>query len=169
MSATDKATRKPAVQAPDLEAVLCGYAAVHERLLAAAADQRAALARADAAALAECTRRQQEGAADIQRLDAQRRRLTGTGRTAPTLTQLAAGLQEPDRSRLSALGERVRALVEKVNQEHRLLRSVASTLCGHVDALVRQVAVALTPSGTYTRRGIVAPGAASACGIDLRR
>src|SRR5688572_29440166 len=156
--------------AAELEALLLAYESVQERLLSVAAEQRQALSQADAQALARCAEQHEEAANELRRLDLARKRLAGPAGRSPTrLTDLTTRLAEPDRSRLRLLGERVRTLTERVATEQRVLRSVTATVSGHVDALVRQVARALAPAGTYTRLGAIATGPTLARGLDLRR
>lgn len=163
---------RPGPLAAEIEALLLACECVQERLLGIAADHRRALSRADAAGLAQCAALHEAAAEELRRLEADRRRLIGpapAGRPSPKLTDLAARLDEPDRGRIGLIAERVRVLTERVAAEQRILRTVTAAVSGHLDALVRQVARALAPSGTYTRQGAIATGPTVARGLDLRR
>jgi hypothetical protein len=153
-----------------LEALLRELAAVQTELLALAGEHRAAIARADTGAIADCVQRQAALLDRSRVADLQRRALVeawAPRERGVTLTDLAGRVEEPARTRLLALGGQVRGLVERLARENRVVRAATEALMAHMDGLVRQVARRLSQSGTYSRRGIDT-GTPLAAGLDLR-
>lgn len=144
----------------------------HETLLGAAVSHRAAIARADAAAMGESADRQAGELARIAALDHRRRQLSAPfatrdhGAKGPTIRDLAANLDEPERSGVIERADRLRGLVERVRREHGTVRAAAESLVAHMEGLMRQVARRLSHAGTYGPGGVVGPDRVVS-GIDL--
>jgi FlgN protein len=145
---------------------------IHERLLEVTRRHRAAVRAADGAAVASCVREQRELVAMIGQLDDERRgliaqMLPGVPAREVTLTRLSGMFPHPLRGRLEGSAARLRGLIEAISQENKAVALATGTLMGHMDALVRQIASALSQSGTYGRCGSVRAEAHVACGIDV--
>jgi hypothetical protein len=155
---------------PQLESLLRELASVQTALLALSAEHRAAISRADADTIQSSVTRQAQLLDRARAAETRRKALVEVW--APrerrvTLTDLAARVEEPARARLLALGAQVRAMVERLARENRVVRIATESLMAHMDGLVRQVARRLSQSGTYSRRGGFDPGAPIPAGIDL--
>jgi hypothetical protein len=172
-----RTTTNPKIAAPgpglsaELESLLRDLAAQQSELLALTVEHRAAIVRADPAAIASCVQRQAALFGRARAAEQRRRALVDAW--APrergiTLTDLASRVEEPARARLLALGGQVRALVERLARENRVVRAATESLMAHMDGLVRQVARRLSQSGTYSRRGGIDTGAPLVAGIDFR-
>jgi hypothetical protein len=177
--AEPRAPRKPDALAVELEDVLRRLTAEHERLSATSKRRRQAIARADAAAMGACMTEESEIAARIAAVEGQReslvqRAIARFGRPAdapadwrPTLSWIAARLEEPDASRLAALAGALRELIERLRAERQAVRDAADALAGHMRGLIRAVEHRLSHSGAYGRRGVVAAGPAVFSALDL--
>lgn len=93
--------------------------------------------------------------------------LARAGGTA-TLSELAAHLAEPERTRVGTLAGQVRARVEEVHRESASLRSAARSLAAHMEGLMRHVGRQLTGGGVYSPRGQVTGGGSLAVALDLK-
>jgi len=144
----------------------------HEALLDAAVSHRSAISRADAAAMNESGDRQAAELARIASLDQRRRQLAApfatreSGPKGPTVRDLAAHLDEAERSAVIERSDRLRELVERVQREHGTVRAAAESLVAHMEGLMRQVARRLSHAGTYGPQGVVGPDRVVS-GIDL--
>jgi hypothetical protein len=153
-----------------LEQIMADLVAAHEALLALAAEQRAALSRADAAAVESAARRQADLAREVARLDESRRRLITAlfpGTTTTNMATVAAALPEPARARLTAAGRQLRELLTRLQSEQRTLRTATHALVAHMDGLMQQVARALSSAHLYGPRGRLDHAPAPPCGLDL--
>src|SRR6185436_4326472 len=101
-------------------------------------------------------RRQADLAGDVARLDESRRRIITAlfpGTTTTSMATVVAALPEPARSRLTAVGRRLRDLLARLQAEQRVLRTATAALVAHMDGLMQQVARALSSAHTYGPRG----------------
>jgi hypothetical protein len=155
-----------------LDTVLRELIAAHEELLTLASAQRSAIQRADVRALADIAAAQ--GAVMERVVDLERRRQTVVASLASgikgkvTVTQLARLIADPARSRLTALADRLRELLNRLHQEHMALRAAAETLGAHMEGLMRQVCRKLSHAGTYARSGAIESGGAVVTALDVR-
>ena len=173
----------------ELETLLRGLLAEHGELLNLAAEHRRAISKADSAALAACLAQQGQV---VQRVaDLERRRMSlmvrlsdrlrssgveralgsGVQPVVPdriTITSLARTLPEPVRTRLIAVAERLRELLERLHREHLVLKEAAAALASHMEGVMRQVGRAFSHAGTYGRRGAVDGAVQVISGLDLR-
>lgn len=168
-------SHRPA-QAPDLttrlEAVLAELIAAHRDMLALTQEHRAALSRADGAAVQHCVERQGVAAARIASIETERREvvaaLAGPSRGAPvTITSLAQRLAEPARERIISLAGTLRDLLIALQREAAVVRAATQSLVSHMDGLMQQVARALSQARLYGPGGRIDPGGPVAGGLDL--
>jgi hypothetical protein len=171
----------------ELEGLLKDLLAEHERLLALAGEHRAAIRGADAAALGECVKRQNQAVQRIAELETRRLTLAArmgaapapgvggrgvatavAGAERPTVTRLAASLTEPLRGRVMAIASRLREVLERLRKEHAALREAAGVLGAHMDGLMRQITGRLSHAGTYGRRGAVDARVQVVSALDVR-
>lgn len=142
----------------------------HETLLTLSAEHREAITRADAGALRRCVAAQRQATARIQELDRRRRGIAAGILPGPEqkVAAVADALGEPWGRRVLDAGRSLRAAVERVNAENRVLAAAASSLLGHMNGLIAQVGRSLSHTGTYTRRGSVEAGAQVVSGMDVK-
>ncbi len=153
-----------------LEDLLAELLRAHEALLELAAEHRAALSRADAAAVHACALRHAELARQIESLEFIRRDLIAAlapGRPATTITAIAQGLPEPARTRIIAAAARLKDVLLRVQREMAVLRAATQSLVGHMEGLMQQVARVLTQAGTYGRSGRIESRQPLPAGLDL--
>lgn len=86
-----------------------------------------------------------------------------------TLSQIAASLPEPSRTRLLELAGRLRFLLADIETQNRTLRTATTSLIAHMEGLMRQVARRLSHSGTYGRKGYVDSVPTVVSAVDLTR
>lgn len=138
-----------------LEELLGELIGAHERLLALAREHRAALSRADSAAIAACIRAQNEAVQGVAAIEARRMAVVTSmadlAGAPPTLSSIIARLPAGARDRLTALGERLRSLLTTLHREQEVLRTAAEALAAHMDGLMRQIGRRLSHTGTYER------------------
>ena len=157
---------------------MAGLITAHESLLALAAEHRAAITRADGAAVEDCARRQAELARAIAIQETERRHLLAkifparSGGVDPRtpFAALAALLPEPFRARIAACAARLRELILRLQHEHRIIRSATTAIVAHMDGLLQQVAKALSHAGLYGPKGRLdqpAHAPPAPCGLDL--
>lgn len=178
----------------ELDTLLRQMIAEHETLLTLATEHRRAIAQADMSGLASAVHKQQEG---VQRIAAlERRRATlipilcppadaarptahghavtaaaprqPPGPAQTTITGIATAAPEPARTRLLSLGQTLRDLINKLHNEHRVIREAASSLSSHMEGLMRQVYRKLSHAGTYARGGSVSADVQVVSALDLR-
>lgn len=156
----------------------------HEQLLSLAALHRDAIARADGGAIGACLKQQN---AIVQRIgELEKRRLALMGRYSEQMgnvregeadgtgkggggdmRSMAGALPEADRSRVMAMADRLRGLIERVQREHRAIRSASETLAEHMRGLIQQVRGRLSCAGTYGRGGAVEAGGRVYTSVDV--
>lgn len=179
------ATQRRAAWGVELESLLSSLLSEHEAWLGEVRAHRDAVRRADGAGVQEKSQRQARLLERIAGLEEKRAGLInrvaasadfqvaeasgGRAKGPLTLRGIAEMLDEPQRSRLLAWAQRLRALIEQVQTENRTVRAAATSLMAHMEGLMRQVARRLSHAGTYGSRGIVeaCPGVATA--VDLTR
>ncbi len=160
------------INAQRLESLIGDLTVFHERLLEVTHRHREAVRSADRAAVALCVRDQRALIATIGQLDNDRRALIalmlpGVPAREVTLTRLSQMFPSPQRDRLGGAAARLRGLIESISLENKAVAQATGTLMGHMDALLRQIASALSQSGTYGRCGSVRAETHVACGIDV--
>ncbi|MBX3406114.1 MAG: flagellar export chaperone FlgN [Phycisphaeraceae bacterium] len=169
----------PARAADELEAAVRDLVAEHERLIAAVAEQRAAVAAADGAAMNRAIARQGESAQRIAEIE--RRRIAAVGvlaapacagsRPDPSrvrVSELAATLPEPSRSRITDAASALKAALERLHREYGVLREAAAQLAAHLEGITRQVYARVSHTGAYARSGVVGPPVQVVSSLDLR-
>ncbi len=170
----------PRVLAERLEPILAGLTARYDTCLRLLDRQSACLRKADAAGVAACSAEQALVLEEINELDKRRRELVALATSAypqvaaaqrgrgVTITQLTEVLEDPDRTRLSAMAERLKGIAVEVKDRSAVIRSATASLLTHVEGLVRQVSKRLSHAGTYGPRGVVETGGVVVSGIDMR-
>lgn len=170
MSGSDRSVGSVAGDAgAELVARLDDLIEAHETLLAMAREHRGLIARADGAGVEALSVRQGELVRRIATLEQHRRAaaraLVGRGGrrgdAEPTLQQVCAALPEPRRTEVAARAEKLRGLLGRVREEHRVVRRATTLMLGHMEGLMRQVAQALSHAGTYSRQGAIGAGSAA--------
>jgi hypothetical protein len=66
-----------------------------------------------------------------------------------------------------AMADRLRSLIERVQREHRAIRSASETLGEHMRGLIQQVRGRLSCAGTYGRGGSVEAGGRVYSSVDV--
>lgn len=135
----------------------------HEHMLEAIGAHRDAIAKADSVALASCVEREHTLIQEIATLEGERRRvigeLSGVKSARPlSMPQAAAHVPEPTRTRVLDLAGRLKALVETLSRQQRVVRDATVSLLGHMEGVMRQVSAKLSHAGTYSSRGQVESG-----------
>ncbi|MEM1331348.1 MAG: flagellar export chaperone FlgN [Planctomycetota bacterium] len=163
----------------ELELILNELLAEHRQILTLVQAHREAISQADTAAIRTCV--EQHGAA-LQRVQSiEKRRLELVSRVVqdmrqrgepvrgqPTLTQIAARTAEPWRDRTVKLAHQLREVMQRVAREQGVVRAASESLLSHIDGLMKQVAQRLSHAGTYSGRGMVAPGRGQVVsGLDM--
>jgi len=161
-----------------LDAALRDLISAHEELLKLAAAQRSAISRADARSLADVLSAQMAVAQRVVELEQQRQGAvvllgkasptTGAMGAKTTIAQLVRAVADPARSRLLALAERLRELLNRLHTEHMAVRAAAESLSSHMEGLMRQVCRKLSHAGTYARSGAIDSGCAVVTALDVR-
>lgn len=172
-------TTDPARAAGELEAAVRDLVVEHERLIAAVAEQRAAVAVADSAAMNRAIALQGESAQRIAEIE--RRRIAAVGvlsaqtragsRPDPSrvrVSELAATLPEPSRSRITDAAVALKAALERLHREYGVLREAAAQLAAHLEGITRQVYARVSHTGAYARSGVVGPPVQVVSSLDLR-
>lgn len=156
----------------ELESILGALIDAHRELVACGAEQRAALRKADPAALEQVSARTELLLTRIAELESRRRELTPRidGSLAPgaPLAVVCRSVKEPERSRLTSLGAALRPLVEQCRAEQAVLRAAARSLLAHLDGLMKQVARTLSPTRIYGPRGTIDQVGPSSAALDVR-
>ena len=168
-----------AVATEQLDGALRDLIAAHEELLRLAGAQRSAISRADPRALSDVLNAQSAVAQRVVELEQQRQGavvlltkaapqpIGATGAKA-TMSQLARAIADPARSRLLALADRLRELLNRLHTEHMALKAAAESLSSHMEGLMRQVCRKLSHAGTYARSGAIDAGGAVMTALDVR-
>lgn len=163
----------PAELAARLESLLSDLIAAHSQMLELTVEHRAALSRADGAAVQMSVGQQGVVAARIADLEGERRRIVAamlgpaTPLAQPTITMLAEKLPEPARARIVSLAAALRELLLRLRSEAAVVRAATQSLVSHMDGLMQQVARTLSQARLYGRGGKIDPGGPVACGLDL--
>ena len=178
-----------------LEGVLALLVDHHVRMIEHAQQHRSAISRADARAMAQCVAQQHADAARFGELEALRAEIFRAAmprpavspapqsargaRNAPpaplppppeipaNVSSLIARATGPARARLNSLVSRLRALVDQLEQQRRVIRVATESLLGHMNGLIAQVGRALSPTGTYSRPNAPSPQSQVLSGLDL--
>lgn len=161
------------IRADELESLLRDIATLHRRLLVTLETQRAALRRADGAAVARAAEEHEALLGEERRLDQRRRALVarhapaGRDPSRVTLTELAELVSEPERAALRALADEARGCVARARAESAALGQATRSLLSHMQGVMRQVGQSLSHARTYTRKGFVEQGASVVTAVDL--
>ncbi len=170
MAASKPAPRPSTPNAPSmpdaLGAILTGMLDAHQRLLAGVDQHRAALAAADAEAIARAIETQTIALQEIAALESRRAELLGA-RGRITIRDAASALDEPDRTRLLELAEKLREAISTVRRRQEAVRAATRSLLDHTRGLMSQVASALSHAGTYGRAGAVRPAGPASALLDM--
>lgn len=170
----------PARALDDLDAAVRELVAEHERLIAAVADQRDAVSKADGPRLNAAILLQGESAQRIAQIE--RRRIAAVAALAAPvragsrpvqpgqvrLTELAATLPEPGRSRLLESAGLLRTVLEQLHREYAVLKEAAAQLAAHLEGITRQVYAKLSHTGAYARSGSLRAPVQVVSSLDIR-
>ena len=77
-------------------------------------------------------------------------------------------IDEPQRTRLLALGAQLREAIAEVKKQSSIIRAAAETLARHMGGIVQVVQGALSRAGIYGNRGRIQLGAQVQSAIDLK-
>ncbi|MBL0928179.1 MAG: flagellar protein FlgN [Phycisphaerales bacterium] len=173
----------PPTQVPDLsgpaaalEGVLRDLVSEYEQLLELARGRDAAIRRADVRSLAGIVETENAAVQRIAEIEKRRvavvgslaERLGSPDRVGTPVSWLEARMAEPVRSRIAALAQRLRDLMDGVLAINTRCRQAAEMLSSHMEGLLRAVTARLNHSGTYGRRGLVEAGVQVVSAVDLR-
>lgn len=150
----------------ELETLMRGLIASHERLLAAMESHRLALARADSDEIGAAVELETIALTEIAELERTRAALMGT-EGPRTITQLAHSLPDPSRDRVLGLAEQLRELIHELRQRQAVVRAATRSLLSHTQGLMAQVGAALSHAGTYGRAGKVQSTTPACAALDL--
>ena len=163
--------------AEELEVVLTALLRGYQELVELSGAHREAIRRADTQAIRRAVERQTLLLQDLGDAEERRRALVAgasgvvtlprTGR-ATTLTDLAAFVPEPGRTRLLSLAGELRERMLVVQGPGTSLKAAATSLVAHMEGLMRQVGRQLSHAGTYSPRGVVDARVAVVSALDLR-
>lgn len=163
-----------------LDDLLGGFVGAYEDLLAALAEHKVAIAKADGPAIVDASERERAALLRIEALEAERRALLGLRPASargpgaadsvgePTLSALAKSQDEPRRSRLVAQAERLRELMRETVARQRVVRLASESVMTHMRGVMGQVAARLSHAGTYGRLGRVDAGHVHMSAVDVR-
>lgn len=150
---------------------------LHEELLAALACQRAAIAKADADALAQSTETERQlieaiGSCEQQHLSLLREHgevTADSAAEAPTISGIASGFPEPTKGNVLSLAAKVRGLILQVRREGEAIRQAGETLSHYLIGLLQLIQTASSRSGVYGRDGKIGGGPSAVAGaLDVR-
>lgn len=141
-----------------LHELLTRLYAAHEELRGLLLQQQQAIRRFDAASLETLRERCEAVAQRILEMEQARARLTG-GRVR--LSELAGGLEEPQRGRLTAISAALRTLGEEIASVNRINRAALQNMLNHFHS-VYQLMARTRRSAAYGAKGQAteAPGGA---------
>ena len=146
---------------------------VTRRLLDATRAHRAAISRADSAAISEAIRVQGTLVEALGVLDARRRDALGAWGDGATLRVIIDRLGQEGRVRegdeLRALGVEIRKVGGTLQREQASVRLACQMLVAHGEGLFEQVRRRLSHAGTYSLRGAMHVGQPVVSGLDLVR
>lgn len=166
----------------ELERLLRALLSAHESLLDVTRRHHQAVRQADPTRCRHLLDEEQRVLASIAELEVSRQalvqramkeaaHLVGTPGGPATLARLRdlALLAPPERRpTLLDLSDRLRSLIQVVQQEQALLRVVTRVLTAHMEGLMRQVARSLSHTGTYAKGGVIPAGAPVVTSLDVR-
>ena len=155
--------------ATDLEPLVAELLAEHRAWLNTLGEHRDAIARADAEAIGSAVERERAHIERVRTLDQRRRWLAGGADEPMTLTALSAVLPKADRTRVVTQLHELRELIGSVRSQQRLVRESSTSLLGHMQGLMAQVAARLSHAGTYGAAGRVELGPVVVSGLDVRQ
>lgn len=158
-----------------LEQLLALLVEHHRAMLVHTAEHKAALGKADPAAIARCVAQQHADAERFAALEGVRAELfrtpafaAGRGGAAPvTISAVLQRFAQAPRERLNALVATLRSLAHELEAQRRALRTATETLLGHMQGLISHVSRALSPTGTYARPNAPANVPQVLSGLDL--
>ncbi|MBX3361254.1 MAG: flagellar protein FlgN [Phycisphaeraceae bacterium] len=149
-----------------LESLLHALIAAHHRLGEAVEAHRVAISLAHSEGIRIAIDEQTEALTQIADLERARAALVGNGQPR-TITELAADLPEPDRSRIITLASDLRTLIGELRSKQAVVRSATRSLLSHTQGLMAQVGAALSHAGTYGRAGKVQSTTPACAALDL--
>lgn len=160
--------------ADELSAVLSGLLAEHEQLLELAGLHREAMRAADPGAIGNVSGQRTEVLQRLAALEERRQRVVKEASRQPeltgavTLSAIAGRMEGPGKEQLLKQADRLKGVMAKVQDEHRVLRTAAKSLATHMEGLMKSVSKRLSHSGTYGRAGSVDAGGTVISALDLR-
>lgn len=147
----------------------------HRALQAVTAEHAGAIRRADLAAMASATGRENEIVQRIALLDRDRAALAAAGgkqlglpaQQTPTLSWIAAHIPGPSGDALRDAARTLRDLVAVVRHERAALAQAAETLAGHMKGILRVVEQRLSGAAAYSRTGGAPAASGALCALDV--
>jgi len=85
-----------------------------------------------------------------------------------TITQIAEGIDDPQRTRLLAIAAQLRDAITQLRRESSILRVAAETLNRHMTGIVQSVQSTLCRARIYGQRGSLAVGSPLQSIVDLK-
>src|SRR5262249_7225172 len=140
----------------------------HEKLLHQIEAHHAAMKRLDLKAMEQAGHAQEDTRTRIATLETRRKLLVAQAAAAARLPAGATPLQlaesaGPLRSKLLALREKLKGLINQVAAKAHIAGRVAGAVLGHLNTVVRLLAGAVEQAGLYTKQGV--PKVSSRIGI----
>lgn len=145
-------------QLGDLEIILQQLVTEHERLLRQLDDQQSAMKTLDLKSLEGISKLQEATRLRIATLETRRRTTVSQLSIAlkiqgpATLAKVAEG-SGPHQSRLIALRDQLKALMEQIATRSHIASRLAGAVLGHLNTMVRLLAGAVEQPGVYTKHG----------------
>ncbi|MHC4414921.1 MAG: flagellar protein FlgN [Planctomycetota bacterium] len=147
----------------------------HRQLLGCIGRKREAVRTADMESIAAICQQEHAIAHRLTELEKIRLELVGSltevlhpeARSPLTVSQIGAVLEEPDRTRLSALAGQLRSLVQEARHASSVVRSAAEALARHMAGISQTVQSALSRTQVYSQRGRITSGTQCRFQVDV--
>ena len=161
-----------------LESLLVEFAGLHQELMTHVTAHREAIRKADGHGVQLAAEAQGRVMGQIGHREQRRRELVAAacvrfaslaGRRSVdlTLTDVAACMPEPRRTRLIRMARDLKSLVSSVHEQTSTIKAATVSLVAHMEGLMRHVGRQLSHAGTYSSRGFVEPGGMVVSALDL--
>ncbi len=158
-----------------LERVLRDQLDGHQALLRLIRRKREAVRTADIDCISDICEQEHDLAQRLAELEKDRLRLVGVltealrpdAETPLTVSQIGATIEEPVRSRLSALAGQLRSIVEEARQTSSVVRVAAEALARHMAGISQTVQSVLSQARVYSDRGRITSGSQCQVCVDV--